>query len=64
MRQARSAGRSGPAVTRAEALLNSAAQEVLAVPGVEQIFWHKPKDRTQADAVRVRILEALVALGP
>jgi hypothetical protein len=34
----------------------------LAAPGADQIFWHAPKDRTKADAVRVKVLEALSAL--
>lgn len=60
--RAQAAGRSGPELTAAETLLSTAVEEVLGAPGADQVHWREPKDRTQADAVRVRILEALTAL--
>ncbi len=73
--RAKAAGRSGPAVTEAETLLKTAAQEVLDAPGATPgagaprgatnkylSLWHDPKDCTKADAVRIRILKALAAL--
>jgi hypothetical protein len=60
--RARAAGRADAAVAKAESLLQTAAQAVLAAPGADQLRWHEPKDRTKADGVRVAILEALAAL--
>ncbi len=59
---AKAARRPADLVAKAELLLNTAAQEVLDAPEVDKINWLDPKDRTTADAVRVRILEALNAL--
>ena len=51
--RAKKAGRSDAAVARAESLLKTGAQAVLSAPGVDQIHWHDPKDRTKAEqAVR------------
>jgi len=60
--RAKTAGREDAAVTEAESLLNSAADEVLSAEGADRLKWHEPKDRTIADQVRVRILESLTAL--
>ncbi|MFH1267492.1 MAG: hypothetical protein ABIK89_17350, partial [Planctomycetota bacterium] len=60
--QAKSSGRTDPALARAESLLRTAAQEVLAAPDADQLLWHAPKDRTLADAARVEILKALTSL--
>ena len=60
--KAKAAGRSDAALARAESLLATAADEVLAAPGAEQASLARTKDRTKADAVRIRILEALSAL--
>ena len=46
----------------AQALLDDRVGEVLASPGVEQIFWHDSKDRSRADGVRVEILKMLAEL--
>ena len=56
------AGRSDAAVSEAESLLNTAADEVLGAEGVDKLALHSFKDRTKADAVRVRLLEAMAAL--
>jgi len=60
--RAKSAGRGGAEVARAERLLDAGVAEVLASPGADQIHWHVPKDRSKADALRVKLLEALAAL--
>jgi len=60
--RAKAAGRADDAVAKAEVLLTAAAREVLGAAGADQLRWHDPKDRTKADAVRVRLLEALTAL--
>jgi hypothetical protein len=62
VQRATAAGKSAVEIHRAETLLGSAADEVLGADGVNNLFWHDPKDRTKADTVRVRILEALEAL--
>jgi len=60
--RAKAAGRSTAAIAVAEKLLAQAADVVLDADGADEIRWHEPKDRTRADAVRVRILEALESL--
>jgi hypothetical protein len=62
VKRAKAAGRDDAAVAAAERLLSAGVADVLAAPGADQIFWHAPKDRTKADAVRVKVLEALAAL--
>jgi hypothetical protein len=62
VQRAKAAGKSGPALAAAETLLGSAADDVLVGEGVDKIQWFDPKDRTKADAVRVRILEAIGTL--
>ena len=56
------AGRSDSAVARAETVLAEGVRSVLAAEGVDKLRWDEPKDRTLADAVRVQVLEALLAL--
>ena len=46
----------------AESLLATGAAEVLDAEGVKGLNWHDPKERTVADAVRARVLKALVSL--
>ncbi|MGQ9589264.1 MAG: hypothetical protein ACUVYA_03100 [Planctomycetota bacterium] len=60
--EARAAGRAGAAVAEAEAVLAQAAREVLEAEGASHLSWHDPKDRSAADRVRVRALQALQAL--
>lgn len=60
--RAKTARRTDDAITKAELLLSAATQEVLRAPEADKIHWHDSKDRTKADAVRVRILEALSTL--
>ena len=60
---ARQQGRTGPVVEQAQRVLDTAVDEVLAASGVDQIDWHAPKDRTLADAARVKMLESLTALA-
>jgi len=55
-------GAPGAVHRAAEELLAHGAEEVLAAEGVDQIRWHQPKERTRADAVRVKLLDALAAL--
>jgi hypothetical protein len=62
VRRAKSAGRADAAVTQAECLLHAGVAELLASPGVDQINWHAPKNRSQADALRVKVLESLTAI--
>ncbi len=62
VRRAKAGGVGDAALRRAEQLLRGAAGEVLAGKGAMELTWHAAKDRTLADAVRVRILEALAAL--
>jgi len=60
--RAKAAGRSGAAVVAAEKLLADGARQVLAAEGVNELRWTDAKDRTLADAVRVKVLDALAAL--
>ncbi len=62
--QASAAGKTRNAANKARSLLETAANEVLSGEGVNELTWHTPKDRTKADAVRVRLLEALTELQP
>jgi hypothetical protein len=61
--KAKESGQSDSAIQEAEALLNNAAAEVLHSDGAAELKWHQRKDRTLADRMRVRILEALVAVS-
>jgi len=63
VKRSKAAGGAEAAIARAERLLAGAAEQVLTAEGVDQIHWHEPKDRTQADAVRVEILETLAQLN-
>lgn len=58
----KAAGRSAGAVRAAETLLADGARQVLSAEGVSKLRWEDPKDRTLADAVRVKVLQALVDL--
>lgn len=60
--KAKAAGRNDAAVAAAESLLQSAAPEVLDAEGAGGLQWHDPKDRTLADRVRVKVLEAILSL--
>lgn len=57
------AGGQEAAVAHAKKLLATAAGRVLDAPGAEKLTWAEPKDRTQADKVRVEMLEAMSALS-
>lgn len=61
--RAKSARPADAAVERAESLLATAAADVLAAAGAEKLLWKEPKDRGRADAVRVKLLEALESLS-
>ncbi|MCX7428500.1 MAG: hypothetical protein NTW96_23100, partial [Planctomycetia bacterium] len=60
--RAKAAGRNDAAVATAESLLKTAADGVLEDPATGWLRWETPKDRTKADAVRVRVLQSLSAL--
>jgi hypothetical protein len=60
--RAQAAGRADAAVAAAQALLTTAAAEVLAAEGTKELSWHNPKDRTLAEQARVKPLDALMAL--
>jgi len=60
--RAKTAGRSDETLRRAEDLLRTGAAEVLSAEGAAALPWHEPKDRTVADRVRVKLLEAMVSL--
>ena len=60
--RARAAGRTDPAVTAAQTLLADGARTVLSAEGVNQLPWENPKDRTLADRMRVKVLQALTDL--
>jgi hypothetical protein len=51
------------AVQHAESLLATAADDVLAAADADKLLWKEPKDRGRADAVRVKLLEALESLS-
>jgi hypothetical protein len=61
--RAEAAGKSGAAIAAAEELLDHGVDAVLDAQGVSEIRWHEPKDRTEAENVRVKILEALQRLS-
>ena len=61
--RAKAGGRTGPEIGRAESLLSDGARQVLAAPDADKLFWHDPKDRSRADAVRIEILKLLTALN-
>lgn len=60
--RAKAAGRADAAVGEAERLLADGARQVLSAEGVNKLRWADPKDRTLADAVRVKVLQTLVNL--
>ncbi len=62
---ARADGKTGPSLSSAERLLATAGADVLDARGAARLQWHDPKDRSRADLVRVKVLDALAALrGP
>jgi hypothetical protein len=61
--KAKAIRRGDRAFRRAEQLLATGCDEVLAAPGATQIRWEVPKDRGKADLIRVQILESLAALS-
>ncbi len=61
--QAKQEGHSDAAITQAEKLLETAAATVLQAGGAERLRWHEPKDRTVADRMRVKILDALARVS-
>ena len=63
--RAKAAGRADAAVANAETLLSTAADEVLGAEGASDLDLYGVRDRTRADAVRIRLLQAMTALsGP
>ncbi len=60
--RAEQSGRNGPEVREARRVLQSAAAEVLDAEGASGLPWHDAKDRSIADAVRARVLQALSSL--
>ena len=56
------AGTAGDLLARAKALLASAADRVMKEQPRSNYRWDEPKDRTVADAVRIEVLEMLIAL--
>lgn len=61
--RAKLAGKTGPDIERADALLGDGVQQVLAAPDADKLFWRDRKDRGGADAVRLQILKSLVTLN-
>lgn len=59
---AEQSGRDGPEIQAARKILDSAAAEVLDADGASELRWHDAKDRSIADAVRTRVLQALSSL--
>ncbi len=53
-----------PAIAADRQWLTAAVARVLNADGVTKMDWHEPKDRSLADAVRVRVLQRLVADDP
>jgi hypothetical protein len=53
----------GDAVEQARRLLGELPEHVLKAGTTESLWWHEDIDRNMADAARVKILDALVALG-
>ena len=43
--------------------VSACACRLLAAAGAEKLLWKEPKDRGRADAVRVKLLEALESLS-
>jgi hypothetical protein len=61
--RARAEGRGGALLEAAGSLLEKGVADVLSAEGVRKLYWHDPKDRSVAEQVRVRALEALQALA-
>lgn len=62
IQRARAAGGREEAVRQAQSVLDLAAGDVLSGPGATSLRWHEPQDRTLADRMRIRVLEALKAV--
>lgn len=52
------------AAEQAQTLLKAAVDDVLNFKGPTNLTWHQNRDRTKADAARVKLLKALTALQP
>ena len=61
--QAKAAGKAGPEIAAAETLLTNGVQQVLAAQDADKLFWRDPKDRGQADTLRVEVLRQLITLS-
>ena len=61
--RAKAAGKAGPETDTAEALLSNRVQQVLTAQGVNKLFWRDPKDRGQADLLRIEVLRNLTTLS-
>lgn len=61
--RARAAGVDQLLLVKAETLLQQAATDVLDAQGAGNLTWHSPKDRTRADAERIRFLEVMTDLA-
>lgn len=62
LQQAKATGRQGPILDQAQTLLETATDEVLNAENVNDLYWHGQKDRSVADAVRVKILKMIAEL--
>ena len=60
--RAEQSGRQGPAVGAAKGVLESATAAVLDAEGASALNWRDAKDRSLADRVRARVLEAITSL--
>ena len=58
----KAAGAANPAIKRAEELLATACERVLAGEKGDNYTWDQDKDRSIADTVRIEVLETLAAL--
>ena len=61
--RAKTAGKAGPETDSAEALLTNRVQQVLTAQGVNKLFWRDPKDRGQADTLRIEVLRKLITFS-
>ncbi len=56
-------GKSGPAISRAEALLDDVADRVVGGQRPAKLKWSEPKDRSVADKARIQVLRAMSQLA-
>jgi hypothetical protein len=61
--EAESAGKAGDAVKHAKQLLAELPEQVLEAGASDSLWWREDIDRNMADTARVKVLDALVALG-